>query len=705
MKLYNVGLNSNVVSVYDKTKTTILGRAFQKTLNSQVVIGPPLTKFIDVQTDTGVAPGGPMHLSINGRLFIITAVSGGLATLVLYNFSTVTGAYSFVGKLVVTLPNFAATTHTLRGFKVFDTGTTGWKIFIGTTASILPNGGVFMVNALALTDFVPTGFATIPMATATSQKGVYFLQDPSAAGASYVATSLAGLVLPSLSANAAINTKIFAHNGVSATHQYYSYDWGTAPQVAGTQTGATITVGAPGVVTTGSAHGFSALDQITFTAGVVPTGLSLNTTYFVVAAGLTSTQFSVSATSGGAAITTTVTAGSGVTVMRSLGICTNIFSMKTGNLPALTGTLLNANAEYYAVPSHTANAGSDCVFSTTTTNLYLGKISDLTSGATTWPNLVSSNVIGSGIDVTAPIPVFATYSNECDMALYATNTASFIAKKVLNSQISLTFGGLSNAWLETLNPVTVPFSLASIVGLESRSGWLLAVGSTVGQRGILAMDLQSDASFSYSQVISPVINAPSSQLKIVDALEQLFDYTDSLTFQYKTAATAGDATFNSSSTGWTTISTAVDLSTFSTQAYIQFRILFQIADLLANTPAQVQDLCYVLSQIAEMSDNWQGSSANTSSSGASPFKIAFRLTKAYLSGTVPRLYLRGYDDSNNVVFQVDTVTNPTTFQYTANNGTSFSALGTIPNTPLTTELQASWGTPNGLINTWSLSET
>lgn len=59
------------------------------------------------------------------------------------------------------------------------------------------------------------------------------------------------------------------------------------------------------VITTGNAHGL-ATDQRVFAlaapGAALPTGLSENTAYFVLAAGLTSTAFTISTTSGGAAV-------------------------------------------------------------------------------------------------------------------------------------------------------------------------------------------------------------------------------------------------------------------------------------------------------------------------------------------------------------------------------------------------------------------
>lgn len=66
------------------------------------------------------------------------------------------------------------------------------------------------------------------------------------------------------------------------------------------------------VISTATAHGFAANDQVQFTALTGGAGLSINTVYFVIAAGLTSTAFEVSTTQGGSAVdfTTDITAGS-----------------------------------------------------------------------------------------------------------------------------------------------------------------------------------------------------------------------------------------------------------------------------------------------------------------------------------------------------------------------------------------------------------
>jgi hypothetical protein len=77
-----------------------------------------------------------------------------------------------------------------------------------------------------------------------------------------------------------------------------------ATQQRQTLTGVAIAAGSP--TFTALCHGLVANDKVVFTGGTeVPCGLNLNTVYFVIATGLTTTDFRVSATSGGASITVT----------------------------------------------------------------------------------------------------------------------------------------------------------------------------------------------------------------------------------------------------------------------------------------------------------------------------------------------------------------------------------------------------------------
>lgn len=98
----------------------------------------------------------------------------------------------------------------------------------------------------------------------------------------------------------------------SCSNYAVKIEWGAGCALEGP---VTITVAAPGVVTWPGGHGLEVGARVMFTGngGTVPTGLVAGTAYYVVAAGLTPTKFSVAATPGGAAIATTA-AGSATSI-------------------------------------------------------------------------------------------------------------------------------------------------------------------------------------------------------------------------------------------------------------------------------------------------------------------------------------------------------------------------------------------------------
>jgi len=807
-KTFVAGLQASTQTSYvNNGKTTMLGRAFQKTLNSLSVIGPPLTQFIDVQTLAGFVPSYSYFNPSTNRLYVLGPVSA-TPTVALFSFNNSTGAYSYIGKIIMSLGNAAATTYVFRGFKVYESGGLIYPI-ISATGSVAVNGGNYVAWGLSASDFT-FGGTTIFAANTSNQKAVYFMQDPAAPGVGNVTTTSWGIVLPQFSSNSAVNTKVYQFNGTLATPVVYSWDLANTPSVANTvtsgvssqttlfanttpsafftmsaQNGYVATAGEQVVLMNGTGNvptAFTAwaagtaqvaatniyfmrdFQQLyTFTCTALTTGISAGSTYtnngftftvltaasasattFVasvpppgapVASGtLTRTAgtgdatitfsvnvagsyyFNLGTTSGGAAVTPTSTTSS-FTMMRAFGITTALFNFKTGTLPAFTlGAILQNQSVGYAkptsAPANTALNGQDCLYMSSTTGLYMGKISDLTSLGTTWASMTSTgvNITGTAIDIVAPTVISATYSgqnqaNEIDRWVYVTSASSYVIKPYQASNISAVFGGQSNSYLETLGLTTVQAGVLTPTVADIVNGWMFICSSTIGQRGIVFCDIGSTASLGNSQVISPVLNLPvGSTLKYINTLEQIFESTNSLNISIRSATTSGDSIFSSATSGWSQISIAQDLSGTAVGPYFQLMATYNIVANNSSTPAQINDFVYSVILGNDISDNWAGSGNNTTQNGASPSYSAFRLTTAYTS-TVPTMYFRAYDDSGNLVASANTASNPTLFQYSTNNGTSWSALGTIPNTILTTEVRYLWASPPGVSATVSFKES
>ena len=675
MKTVYADLLDDVVGSYDQTKTTVQGRAQTRTISGDTVIGPPLNKFLDVFTDAAITPvAGGMFLSPNGRLFIIGTHVAGVAPIALYNFNLTTGTSSYVGKIAITIPNIAATTHTFRGIKVIDTGTTGWKIFLTTTGSVLINGGTFLANDVDLADFVPIGFPTLPFATGNNQNAVYFLQDPSNTGVGQLQTASAGSSLD------VAGNRLYVHNGVSATHQFYLYDTSIAP----TYTTAAVTGVSATDIISDAGHPYVDNDPITFTSITGGAGLTAGTTYFVRSS-IAGVSYQVSATSGGAVInfTTDISAG---TVGRAFGTTGSNFIHKTGNLTALTGTLLLTDSEKFCVPGHTANSGQNCIFVPTSTNLYFGQVADLTSGAVTWPSLVTSNILGGANEITAPTTTLAGYLTSIDRAYYTTNTNLFVIKQLINNDIDLIFGGNNNEYLETLGLDAIPFQTISVVATESESGFLAMGLNTAGQRGIVITDVRSHESFDYSYIVTKVLNTPNATYNLLSCLEKMKELTGEISIYYRTSG------FGSISGGWAAIDFADDISGFASGAQVQFKILFNSLNVGSCVPAQLTDLVLAYSSLNEISENFEYT--HDDSDPGNPSRVAFRLKTAYIS-TVPTLYFRAYDISSSLIASHNTSANPSYFEYSTDSGSNWLALGTIPNT-VGTLVRYEFSTPPGV---------
>jgi len=670
MGFFKADLLDDVVSVYDQTKTTIQGRVSSKTISGQPVLGPPLSKFIDVFVDTAIAPAS-VYCSDNGRMFVTgTSVNGtsyDTFPVILYDFDFTTGAYSYVGRIDIQVPNLAASTHTLRSLKVIDTGTTGWKIFIATTSSVLINGGLFLVNNIDKADFIQIGFPTIPMATSSNAKAVYFLQDPANIGVGQLNIAAAGAVLDSGT------NRIYVHNGVSATHQYYVYDTSTSP----TWTSNSIT----GVEATNTimdtGHTFVNNTPVIFSALTGGAGLVTGLPYFVVSA-VAGVSYQLSLTSGGAAINFTTDIVSG-TIGRAWGTTGSNFVHKTGNLPTLTGTLLLTDSEDRAVPvSAPINGGvlngNVCAFFATSTNLYLGLLSELTSGAVAWASLTTSNLLGSVNEITTPTATFAAWSDVLDVGTYITNSSKFISKQVENNSIRHNTGELNNQYYETFNPETVSLGFTALSGIDHASGWIFAAGATTqaGQRGVIVADYRSDHFYDYSYIVTKILDNPNSILKFITSYEQLWQDTGNIMVQYRTSG------FGSISGGWISVTSFSDLSASAiTSNQIQFKICFGMQSEGSSSPAQIQELIIGVEANNEISSNWEFS--DDFSDNAVPSRCAFRLKQTYLS-SVPQLFFRAYDLSDALLVNHNTTTNAANFEYSTNNGVSWIPLGTIPNT-------------------------
>lgn len=390
------------------------------------------------------------------------------------------------------------------------------------------------------------------------------------------------------------------------------------------------------------------------------------------------------------------------------------FTLVTGTFVALAGTIITAsNSIRVGKLAHTSLSGFACLTFMTTTNLYAAKLSDITSGAVTLPSQVTTT---TSLDVNkfanahlTPAISFGSYDQTTDRFYCLTSSGRTMAKQLINNDPNGTVFGNNDVLKNEVGFSFPPSEFGAItnVSMTVQRGWLFLGNTSVGQRGVLMMDVGSDQSNNLSFVLSPVVNINKGTCKTIHNYKALNSRTVTPRVGYRTSnfnvdPNAGIAAFLATFT-FVSVNTA-NLSAVTGVDQVQFVTMFRVMGSTSTNSTQLIEQYLLYSAINELSENWVGSVDNTSAGGASPTRTAFRLVKTY-TGSVPTLYYRAYDDSGNLVVSANTSANAAQFQYSANNGTSWNALGTIPNTALTTEIRYNHVSPPGVRITSSIRES
>lgn len=267
--------------------------------------------------------------------------------------------------------------------------------------------------------------------------------------------------------------------------------------------------------------------------------------------------------------------------------------------------------------------------------MYLGKLSELTVGAVTWPSLITVNLLGTVNQIVLPAPTYMAWSNVLDRAVWTTGLV-FVMKQFVNNSIESIFGGTNNRYFEALvgNEAVEFQPAAAIVSLDMEQGWISIANVTAGQRGIMLADLRSEAHFDYSYLVTKVLDTPQAVYKFITTIDALYDYTGSLAVYYRTSG------FGSIGGGWIDCPFAEDLTSLASAAQVQFKITFTTLGLDTSIPAQLCDFFLGYESNVDNSDNWE-LSVDDSDNG-NPSRTAFRLKSVYPS-SVPALRYLAYD--------------------------------------------------------------
>ncbi|MBK9390465.1 MAG: hypothetical protein IPN68_09825 [Bacteroidetes bacterium] len=698
-----LGIKDDIVTSYDKTKTTIVGNVKLKNYGGKTYLGAPLNKFIDTLTDSTQSPTAAFFTD-NNRLFLLTSIpAGGTASLLLYNFNpSDEESFTYAGRVILTFPAIAGV---IRFFRVIDTGTTNWHVVVGTTAATAIMGGVFRANRLDLSDFSTGVPIQLFFGQADDVKGMYMAQDPAGVGGLNNITSIMGCGLN--------GSELILTNGTAASLQHFGFDLTIAPVLFASQTTTAATSsGSPTFTMTG--HGYNANDPLIITANA-PTGFTATVTaqavYFVRATNLTANTFELSATAGGAAINaTSITAGTVFRRAYAQHTSAHLASRKTAIIATgFAGAALLIDSQRIATMFDGSNAGQLCYFFPTATQFVCWRLTDITAGAVSLPTASIVNTLGTGMDYTGITLTHAQYSEVMGLVVYASAASNFFSKRWINSQIFSNFGSQQAVWLLNSGRRTDNFGVFAITSLEVSRGRAFVCSATTGQAGVMVQDLRSDSKLEFSYIYSKVFSLSPGVLKAITGVRLEDARAGRLAYSYRTAATESDPLFDSVSGGWVDLPAIGDLSSFAINNFAQIRVGWIVMNAYGATPAQVEEIYVDYEPLNKSSNNWEGSVDNTSRDGEIPSHSAFRLRQAYSPSMPAKLFFRAYDDSGNLVASANTEDNPTLFDWSNNNGASWTGItvdGTeVPNTPLTTEVRYKWPSPPGVRVTVSLRES
>lgn len=494
----------------------------------------------------------------------------------------------------------------------------------------------------------------------------------------------------------------------------------------------TITVATPGVVTA-VGHGFAAGDLVSFsTTGTIPTGATVNTTFYVSATGLTADAFQFSATLGGASVNTTgsssgthtvysgnlnIGMGMGVddttisntnvdiyllnsdnaTTVRitkfnlraaltvSGGISVSAFTLKTLGMTTVGTVQQVGNGRIFSV-AHGAASGIKSLYFVTSSRVYRSAVADITSNSSSWlsdfmlenpPGTITTNLATAAM-------VQVDYSATIDRLLIATTLAgrhgTYVAKYDTTSpQFEKIFGQISNRTKLTTTAAgaTDAFFSTAALTMWTEDGILFAMPNiiTTGLNWLGVLYVGADSYYadtSEQYVITPKLATPS-----ISEFYRVYVQTNQYTGDFNLGYTPEPirvyyrtSGIDDDSGAWTeTISG--DLSGASPGTHIQFKIQFDVMGEFCIPRRVYSVACTYEDGSATSQDDHYLSSADLSSKITKTF--AWKHDVAFGSA-VPDLRIRLYNAiTDGLLDDDDSVTQTGTWEKTTDGGSNWVA--------------------------------
>ena len=485
----------------------------------------------------------------------------------------------------------------------------------------------------------------------------------------------------------------------------------------------TIPAQTPAVIT-GSNHGYVAGDLVSFSTTGTLTGPTVNTTFYVIATGLTANNFQISATLGGAAVGCTVSSGThtlysgllnigmgmavddfvdntqhDVYVLNSDnatttrihkfniraaltvvgGVSTSAWSYKTLGVSTVGTVQQTGNGRIFTV-GHGPASGSKSLFFTTATRIYRCTLSSVTAGSSNWlsdsmienpPGTTTTNLATNAF-------VQLDYSSVLDRLLISTTLAgrhgTYVAQYDPSSpQFEKIFGQINNRTkltTSTIGSVDGIFSPAALT-MWTEGGLLFAIPNitTSGLNWLAVLPIGADAYYAGSsnqKIITPKLPTTNAS-----NLYRVYVHTNHYAGDFILGYTPEPikifyrtSGIDDNSGAWTeTISG--DLTSITPSDYIQFMLYIDILGEFC-VPKKIYSVCCVYEDGSQ--DSHYEPSLTYSS--AQNRQFAWRQIVSWNS-IIPNLRLQIFNTSNGFSVLDDNITDSDsgTWEYSTNGVT------------------------------------
>jgi len=365
------------------------------------------------------------------------------------------------------------------------------------------------------------------------------------------------------------------------------------------------------------------------------------------------------------------------------GKSTSAYVLETG-VQAVTGTVSILNNGRIVTPNHGPGSGFDSLYFVTTTRIYRAKLTDITSGSTTFVSDAMVEIPPGGVNTYALTSSISSieYSSQLDRFFIMTSgtqgARSYCTRyQTVSDQFDHIFlidDKQIDASTADSGSVAHPaiLSLPFSVWIEGRFLYLARIGTTLVQNQLYSLPVIAHQTYAFNTnqyIITPkfdISDANKLRTLYVNNIRKLGD--DTLSLQPEPFRTYYRTSGIANNTGtWLLLNQSGDLSGVN-GTEIQFAFTFKILGTMC-IPSRLTSICLTYEDIT--TDSHYQPSLNQSSLVSRRF--AYRQASSW-GGNIPILRVRLTNAETNTVILEDTTVTQTSgvFEYSDDDGATWN---------------------------------